>query len=219
LDNWESLLAKALACLESARTQGLTINQWTFGGGTALMCHFDHRFSRDIDIFVPDAAYLPYLSPRLNDAIASRTDDYDEAAHYVKLRFAEGEIDFIVASTLTIPGFVEQKLAGQSVLLETPVEIAIKKAHYRAENLKPRDIFDLAVVLTECAEPLGAAASVLADRRHVLLHRLSTLDQAYYRQALDELNVKPAWDFIKPTAWDLVTDFVKSIPAPPPPNS
>ncbi len=36
------------------------------------------------------------------------TDDYDEAAHYVKLRFAEGEIDFIVATTLTTPGFVEQ---------------------------------------------------------------------------------------------------------------
>ncbi len=73
------------------------------------------------------------------------TDDYDEAAHYVKLRFAEGEIDFIVATTLTTPGFVKQTLAGQNVRLETPVEIAIKKAHYRAENLKPRDIFDLAV--------------------------------------------------------------------------
>src|SRR5258708_16691983 len=72
------------------------------------MCHFDLRFSRDIDIFVPDAAYLPYLSPRLNDAIAARTDDYHEAAHYVKLRFAEGEIDFIVATTLTTPRFVEQ---------------------------------------------------------------------------------------------------------------
>jgi hypothetical protein len=106
LDSWELLLAKALACLDSARTQGLTIGEWTFGGGTGLMCHFDHRFSRDIDIFVPDAAYLPYLSPRLNDAIAGRTDDYDEAAHYVKLRFSEGEIDFIVATTLTSPGLL-----------------------------------------------------------------------------------------------------------------
>jgi len=105
------------------------------------------------------------------------------------------------------------------VRLETPVEIAIKKAHYRAENLKPRDIFDLAVVLRERAEPLRAAAHLLADRRPVLLHRLSTLDQAYYRQALDELNVKPAWDFIKSAAWEVVTDFVKNIPTPAPSSS
>jgi predicted nucleotidyltransferase component of viral defense system len=27
---------------------------WTFGGGTILMLRYDHRFSKDIDLFVPD---------------------------------------------------------------------------------------------------------------------------------------------------------------------
>jgi hypothetical protein len=96
-----------------------------------------------------------------------------------------------------------------------PAEIAVKKAHYRAENLKPRDIFDLAVVLREQPEALRAAAHLLADRRSALLHRLSTLDQSYYQQALDELNIKPAWDFLKSAAWELVADFVRSIPTAP----
>jgi hypothetical protein len=30
---------------------------WTFGGGTVLMLGFDHRFSKDIDLFVPDPQY------------------------------------------------------------------------------------------------------------------------------------------------------------------
>ena len=60
-----------------------------------------HRFSKDIDIFVPDPQVLPYLSPRLNDAAESLTTDYVEQAGFLKLVFPEGEIDFVASETLT----------------------------------------------------------------------------------------------------------------------
>ena len=46
-------------------------SNWTFGGGTVLMRRFRHRFSQDVDIFVPDPQYLGYLDPELNDAVAA----------------------------------------------------------------------------------------------------------------------------------------------------
>jgi hypothetical protein len=65
---------------------------WTFGGGTVLMLRFNHRFSRDIDLFVPDPQYLGYLTPRLCDVAEDLTTDYVEAAEYLKLLLPAGEI-------------------------------------------------------------------------------------------------------------------------------
>jgi len=58
------------------------LNHWSFGGGTVLMRQYRHRFSKDIDIFVPDPQILPYLSPRLNETAESMTSDYQEANEY-----------------------------------------------------------------------------------------------------------------------------------------
>ena len=43
--------------------------QWTFGGGTVLMLRFDHRLSKDIDLFVPDPQYLGHVNPRLGGPV------------------------------------------------------------------------------------------------------------------------------------------------------
>lgn len=47
------------------------------------------RHSRDIDIFVPDAQYLPYLSPRLSDAAEQAAVDYEEAAEFGQQHHAQ----------------------------------------------------------------------------------------------------------------------------------
>lgn len=43
------------------------IDRWTFGGGTAMMLQIDHRISHDIDIFLPDPQFLPFLDPQKHD--------------------------------------------------------------------------------------------------------------------------------------------------------
>ncbi len=63
---WETLFRRALVLIDSAMASGAVLRHWSFGGGTVLMRRHRHRFSKDIDIFVPDPQCLPYLSPRLN---------------------------------------------------------------------------------------------------------------------------------------------------------
>jgi hypothetical protein len=58
------LLDRAISGLARIREAGQPVPDWTLGGGTALMIHARHRISKDIDAFVDDAQYLPFLSPR-----------------------------------------------------------------------------------------------------------------------------------------------------------
>lgn len=46
--------------------------------GELLMLRYRHRFSRDIDLFVPDPQYLGFVTPRLSEAAESITSDYVE---------------------------------------------------------------------------------------------------------------------------------------------
>jgi hypothetical protein len=76
---WRVLLDRALACLDGLPAQGLPVPPWTFGGGTVLMLRYEHRLSRDVDIFLRDAQALTALSPRLNRQSAELSDDYVES--------------------------------------------------------------------------------------------------------------------------------------------
>jgi len=113
-----------------------------------------HRMSKDIDVFIPDPQYLALLSPRLGGENIWMCNGYEEAANHLKLKFPEGEIDFIVASAITnLPlerktiDMTEIRLGASHVIdLEHPVEIALKKLYYRNRMLMARDVFDIAVV-------------------------------------------------------------------------
>ena len=99
----------------SALFSGVALTDWSFGGGTVLMRRHNHRFSKDIDIFIPDPQYLAYLTPRLNEIAESLTADYLEEAESLKLRFPEGEIDFVASAALTRePTTVETLLGARS---------------------------------------------------------------------------------------------------------
>lgn len=60
---WPELFDMAMAIIDQANAQGIGMNSWSFGGGTALMLQINHRESHDIDLFIEDAQYLPYLNP------------------------------------------------------------------------------------------------------------------------------------------------------------
>ncbi|WP_306620357.1 nucleotidyl transferase AbiEii/AbiGii toxin family protein [Massilia scottii] len=98
---WETLFSRALVLIGEIAKQGCDNPFWTFGGGTVLMLRYGHRFSKDIDIFVPDPQSLGFVTPRLSDVAESITGDYVEAANYVKLYLPEGEIDFVATPNLT----------------------------------------------------------------------------------------------------------------------
>lgn len=82
------------------------------------MFRYRHRRSKDIDVFVPDPQYLGYVNPRLSGAAAEVSQDYVEAAGYVKLIRADGEIDFVASrksdtSSVRVVAFERQGSTGR----------------------------------------------------------------------------------------------------------
>src|SRR5205823_4409399 len=138
---WETLFQRALVLIDSTSASGVELSDWSFGGGTVLMRRHHHRFSKDIDIFVPDPQYLGCLTPRLNDEAESMTTDYVEEGNSLKLRFAEGEIDFVASAALTRDATTVERLFDRDVAVETSTEIVAKKIWHRGDRFTARDIF------------------------------------------------------------------------------
>lgn len=206
---WESLLKKAYSLLSNLERDGVPIPQWSLGGGTVLMFHYQHRLSKDIDIFIPDPQFLGYVTPRLSDHAENLTTEYDEAAEYVKLHFDEGEIDFIATDPLTAGPFVRYDVLGRSILLETPIEIVAKKIWHRGNRATARDLFDLALVIAKVPE------QVLQNKHIFLKHSATFIEQCRDRKEI----LTPAFEQIQRLSYDksydeclaLVSDFFSKL--------
>lgn len=193
---WETLFQRALTLIDSVGAAGVTLDDWSFGGGTVLMRRHRHRVSKDIDIFVPDPQYLGYLSPRLNTAAESLTDSYIEQAGSLKLIFPEGEIDFVASAPLTRNPAVVETLFGREVQVETSTEIVAKKIWHRGIEFTARDIFDLAMVSEKEPEALQQIKPILRDRRDVVLERIATREAVLREDfaALEILDYRRSYD-------------------------
>lgn len=193
---WEMLFQRALSLIDSVAESGTVFESWSFGGGTVLMRKYRHRFSQDIDIFVPDPQYLGYVSPRLNDAAEAMTGDYVEENSSLKLIFPEGEIDFIASAPLTSNPTVSEQLFGREVRVETSTEIIAKKLWHRGKQFKARDMFDLALVAEKEPGALKEIRPVLRDRRDVVLARMADSDKQLRSDfaELETLEYRPTYD-------------------------
>ena len=169
---WEILFQRALVLMDDARSSGIPVEEWTFGGGTVLMRRHRHRFSRDVDIFINDRQFIGYVTPRLSATAESLTRDYVEDHDFVKLIFPEGEIDFVASAPLTEEPAVSEQLFGHDILVENSSEIVAKKIWYRGEQFTARDIFDLAVVAENEPAALNKISPILQGRRDTVLARI-----------------------------------------------
>ncbi len=202
---WIPLFKLALKILSNEK---VLKSQWSFGGGTALMTYYNHRKSKDVDIFLRDVQLLTRFTPRLNDYVAERVDDYTEMSSSLKLKIKQQEIDFIVAPSLTQKPTVKKLIGNTLVNVETPEEIVIKKIFYRAEAFKTRDVFDLAVVIKDKANGLLKNISVYQSKLDVLRNRLDMLKRVYpiELKALDIIDHR-----IEKDALDVVMEFVDEL--------
>lgn len=173
---WESLFGRALTLLGAVGHMPAPRQSWSFGGGTVLMRRHRHRFSKDIDIFVPDPQWFGYLTPRLSDAAQAMTTDYSEDAMSLKRRFEEGEIDFIASTPLTPAPYVIEQIMGRDVNVETTSEIIAKEVWHRGDHFTARDMFDLAMVTDRNPQALHPIRPILAGGREAILRRMETLD-------------------------------------------
>lgn len=204
---WEKLLPHALKIIGDIKKHGNPNPFWTFGGGTVLMLRYQHRISKDIDIFVPDPQYLGFASPRLSDVAAEISNDYIEnSSSYVKLIRPEGEIDFVASPNLTNPGYEEWPIGNELINVETGAEIVAKKLWHRGDRATARDLFDLALVIEKEETDLRNAEKFLTknaiqfiqqlnDRREILSAQFNSIETLNYNPSYDQA-LKMATDFL-----------------------
>jgi hypothetical protein len=170
---------------------------WTFGRGTVLMLRYQHRVSKDIDIFFHDPQPLAYLTPRTGGLSELLTGEYEESANHLKLLFDEGEIDFVASPNLTDPGFEVAVIDNRNIRIETPAEIIAKKMWHRGDAVKARDLFDFGVVIENASDELRDAAhyliknrkpflAQLKDRQDILRTQYEQIDALKYDRSFDD---------------------------------
>ncbi|WP_456465257.1 nucleotidyl transferase AbiEii/AbiGii toxin family protein [Desulfurobacterium sp.] len=171
------LLNKAINCLKTA---GIPYNEWSFGGGSALMFRYWHRESKDVDIFLTNPQYITMLSPRLNEYSESIATDYKESSVFIKISVENREIDFIVAPNLSGKLPVKKTLdSNMEIFVEQPEEILVKKFFYRTESLKIRDFLDAYTVLKD---PLKTESTRLILRNFLKRKEETLRKRAAYLQ-------------------------------------
>jgi hypothetical protein len=174
--HWARLLRTARSLIRQVNAAQPTIDDWTLGGGTAMMLQIEHRESRDIDIFLSDPQQLPFLDPRTQDfTFEIRPADYGgDGARSLKFVFDDiGEIDFIVATALTSSPTTSCLIEGEPVLLDTVPEIITKKIYHRGASLRPRDIFDIAAA---CEQHEDSIKKELRNYRNEVADALVRID-------------------------------------------
>ena len=173
MENSKILLQKAIDILEAADIKD---DEWAVGGGTVLAHYYNHRISKDIDIFINDIQLLTLLSPRFND-MSEDAADYDEMATYISLTYPEGKIDFIVGSQMSEFLPKKQFFLEKNVVLEDRGEIDAKKIFYRGVSAKVRDIFDLAIVYVNRKKDLIHTLNQIPAQAGAFFARLDAIKQ------------------------------------------
>jgi hypothetical protein len=211
IDTWQALFERAVRIIDSCGKAGIPTPIWSFGGGTVLMRRYRHRISRDVDIFIGDPQYLTAFSPRLNDVAEALTENYVEDARFLKLRFEEGEIDFIVGRHLSDQPTVQEEIIGRLVLVETPREIIAKKVFHRAAGFTARDLFDFALVIERDQAGLIANVGIFREKRDALVGQLDKNETALREdyEALDVLDYRPSFA----RSMKIVRDFLHTLGA------
>lgn len=183
---WETLFPRALTLVDEISTHGGVSDPfYTFGGGTVLMLRYQHRLSKDIDIFVADPQSLGFITPRLSDVADEMCkSQYVESANFVKLQFDEGEIDFVASpNLLSAPdAFEEWDLFGHRVRVETAAEIVAKKIFHRGDKTTARDLFDLAMVIEREPDALVKAEPFMYRHMEAFVANLQAPSAGYIQQ-------------------------------------
>ena len=205
-DSWKNLFSAAMQQIKQAN---LPSSMWTFGGGTVRMHKFNHRFSKDIDIFFSDRQLLGYISPRINDALEDRAIKYIEQDNFTKIYLKEGEIDFILSPRISNCKPVQAIIEGEKIFLDHPVEIIAKKIEHRANEFKARDVFDLAIVYSQMKTTMLKNLDISKEKLICLKNRVCDLHESnILENQLQEISRLPAGEKIKGTEFELFKNFM-----------
>jgi Nucleotidyl transferase AbiEii toxin, Type IV TA system len=212
LPKWLRLFRVAHSLIEQVNSSQFVIDHWTFGGGTAMMLQIDHRESNDVDIFLPDAQLLQFLDPQKRDfQFEIQPDDYrGDGVRSMKFAFNRiGQIDFIVASPLTLPSATEANVDGRTVQLETIPEIITKKIYHRGASLQSRDIFDIAAAAEQDAASLIASLKLYPSQVTQAMTTLNKLNAEFVNRAIQQLAIKDRYGGVAKRALETTKEVLR----------
>ncbi|CAN7506788.1 nucleotidyl transferase AbiEii/AbiGii toxin family protein [Rhizobium sp. LjRoot254] len=209
---WEKLFLLACDLIDQVNREHQIIDEWTFGGGTALMLQIGHRDSDDIDIFLDDHQLLPYLDPaRQNFDFSMAPSDYSgDGTGFLKMVFdGVGEIDFIVCTHVTEQPALRVVLEGRQVMLETVAEIITKKIFYRGSRIAPRDIFDIAAASPSHRNEIVSALAEHRQKVELALAQISRSDTQFIIDVIAELRIRPAFRHMAGNAVEVASEILR----------
>jgi hypothetical protein len=204
----------ACALIRQANSEHPYIDNWTFGGGTAMMLQINHRESRDIDIFLLDAQALAFLDPQKRDfEFELQPAAYEgDGSRFLRFVFEEiGEIDFIVAHTLTSSPTAPTYVEGETIPLETIPEIITKKIYHRASSLTPRDIFDIAAAGEQHVDSVVVELRSYRNEVTKALAAIDKLNAEFVRNAIAQLAIKDHFKGIAKTALERSVEILHAV--------
>lgn len=178
-----------------------------------MMVQIGHRESHDVDIFLPDAQLLPFLDPQKRDFdFEILPSDYTgDGTTFLKLAFEIGEIDFIVAQSLTSSPTTRTTVAGEAVSLETIPEIIAKKIYHRGASIMPRDIFDIAAGRERHADAIIRELRSYPDEVARTLAAIERQNPEFVNATIAQLSIKDPYIAIARTALEKAKEILKAV--------
>lgn len=136
------------------------------GGGTVLAAQWRHRTSTDIDIIFPRRGTLTDVlqddARNIADRLGGRPEFVDQTQVVVAL--PSGSIDLAAIDPEPEFGHAEALVDGRVELVLSNTQILRGKLE-RAQQMKARDLFDIATAAREDPAALAAALNMLSDAR------------------------------------------------------
>lgn len=179
-----------------------------------MMLQIGHRESHDVDIFLEDPQWLPFLHPTRQNLVSevSPSDIQYDGSRFLKAAFEGiGEIDFIVSSPRTANPTIEQDVEGRSTALETISEIITKKIVYRGRRITPRDIFDIAAAGEGHADEITNALRNYKDEVSAAIAAIERLNPEFVANAIAELAIRPPFAKYSATALERTKEILRAV--------
>ncbi|GAA7507953.1 nucleotidyl transferase AbiEii/AbiGii toxin family protein [Helicobacter pylori] len=205
--------------IKSALNLGLNPSSIKFGGGTALsMYYFQHRLSFDIDLFVNDAQYLGFFSPKLwiDDRAHFDSARYIDQHNHIGITNKDNiKIDILI-DYASNEGYIDdsKKIFAFDIYIESLENIIAKKITFRKTDNKTRDIFDIAVALhndSNLFDKLLNAQKISKQDLLTLQNSLQELNKEKYNSQIKIVKPTQEYSHIALNAYEILTEKIDQI--------
>lgn len=193
----------------------MATENWSLGGGTALMLQIDHRHSFDIDIFFADVQLINFIVATVSDVNEnSENPKYTSLSpSHVAIKYSEfGKIDYIYSGILTDNPFKNIELVGRNIKIQTVPEIITSKIVKRGRDILPRDIFDVASACsTSHLKDIEIALLEYSEEVAIVIKQIKSMRLELIQDHFNDLIIHKGYERLKLDAVPLTLSVLERV--------